>query len=101
MALEEAAQESRYEPVRRTIALRLALAYLWALGARERSPFDRFWTALGEDAGIWRFDHADRALEEIYADLGLRRDHELAMRIWQKVYARRPKPGETAPRPDG
>jgi hypothetical protein len=82
LALEEVLQELRYRPVRRSLALRFALAYLWACGSGDRTPFDEFWRALADER-MWRFSSGDRALIGIYAALGVPRDDELMMRLWR------------------
>jgi hypothetical protein len=86
LALEEAVQETRYGQVRRTIALRFALSYLWASGTADRRCFDQFWSALQEDH-MWRFSAADQALSSIYKQIGLERSHEVGMAMWTRVHA--------------
>lgn len=86
LALEEATQEARYRPVR-SLALRFALAYLWARRPVDRTPFDRFWKAIGEQEPTWRFRHADTALAEIYLILDLERDHGVGMKLWGRMAA--------------
>jgi hypothetical protein len=54
LALEEALQELRYRPIRRSMALRFAMAYLWASSGRDRAPFHEYWRALADER-IWRF----------------------------------------------
>jgi len=93
LALEEATHECRYGPVRKTFGLRLALGYLWSSCSGDRAPFDAFWRSLEEEGEMWRFDHADRALDDIHGALGITRDRDLSMRIWMKVYDRRDPPG--------
>lgn len=83
LALEEALQETRYRPVRRSMALRFALAYLWAFRPADRRPFDDYWKALAEQT-MWRFSSTDQALSGIYRALGVVRDDELAMRLWRQ-----------------
>jgi hypothetical protein len=73
LALEEALQELRYRPVRRSIALRFALAYLWASSGGDRGPFEDYWRAAADER-MWRFSTADRALIGIYAAVGVQRD---------------------------
>lgn len=87
LALEEAAQECRYGQVQRTFAIRFALAYLWSLAPSSREPFDEFWKALAETT-MWRFGSADRALSGIYQQLGIQRNDELAMSLWQRANER-------------
>lgn len=83
LALEEALQETRYRPVRRSMALRFTLAYLWACRPADRRPFDDYWSALAEQ-NMWRFSSADQALLRIYQALGLSRDEGLCMRLWKQ-----------------
>jgi hypothetical protein len=92
LALEEALQELRYRPIRRSMALRFTLAYLWAYSGGERSPFDEFWRALGDER-MWRFSSGDRALVGIYAVLGVTRDDELMMRLWRARHEEEQEPG--------
>ena len=87
LALEEVVQEARYRPVRRSLALRLALAYLWSLGSGDRKPFDALWRNIAAEDGAWRFSASDNALSAIYRDLGLMRDHDLSMRMWHRAAA--------------
>ena len=82
LALEEVVQEARWRAPRRSFAVRFALAFLWSLGGGEREPFVDFWKALARD-DMWRFSTADEALGRIYRTLGLARDGEVAMRMWQ------------------
>ncbi|HEX8641234.1 MAG TPA: hypothetical protein VF704_08760 [Allosphingosinicella sp.] len=85
LALEEAVVEARYRRARRSYALRFALAYLWAYsGARDRRPFDALWRALRQEKTPWSFGVADGCLLAIYRTLGLSREGEAAMRLWQK-----------------
>lgn len=82
LALEEAVQECRYRKVRRSFAIRFALAYLWSLKPTDREPFESLWEALQEDS-MWRFSGADRALFAIYCHLGLTRCDDLTMKMWR------------------
>jgi hypothetical protein len=82
LALEEALQELRYRPIRRSMALRFALAYLWASSGREREPFDDYWRALADER-MSRFSAADRALVGIYAAVEVERDDAVMMRLWE------------------
>src|SRR5687767_9995330 len=86
VALEDAVQECRYRQPRRSFALRFALAYLWATSGADREPFEKFWRALGDPKSPWSFGIADSALVAIYRALGLERDHDLAMRMWQRHF---------------
>lgn len=87
LALEEVVQEARYRPVRRSLALRLALAYLWSLGSGDRAPFDDLWRHLAAEDGSWRFSCSDNALSAIYRELGVQRDPEVSMRMWHRAAA--------------
>jgi hypothetical protein len=82
LALEEALQELRYRPIRRSMALRFALAYLWASSGSARAPFDDYWRALADER-MWRLSAADRALIGIYAAVGVQRDDAVMMRLWE------------------
>jgi hypothetical protein len=82
LALEEALQELRYRPIRRSMALRFALAYLWASSGSDRAPFDDYWRALADER-MWRFSAADRAMIGIYTAVGLKRDDAVMMRLWE------------------
>lgn len=72
----------------RTFAIRFALAYLWSLAPSNRKPFDEFWLTLS-NADMWRFSSADRALSEIYRQIGVERDHEIGMKMWGRCAAAR------------
>jgi hypothetical protein len=89
LALEEAVQEARYGPVRRTMALRFALAYLWAYSGLDRAEFDTLWRALAGE-GMWRFSGADQALSAIYRSLKLKRNHDVGMAMWKRQQEREP-----------
>ena len=92
LALEEAVQECRYGTPRRSFAHRFALAYLWSMSRGDRAPFDALWKALGADKTPWSFSGADTAMLGVYIALGLKRDHEVAHRIWSQLEAeRRPR----------
>lgn len=87
LALEEVNQESRYRPVRRTLVLRFALAYLWAVSRGERDCFDEFWQRIAERGDLHRFGYCDTALSSIYRAVGIEREHELSMRMWKRAEA--------------
>ena len=92
LALEEAVQECRYGTPRRSFAHRFALAYLSSMSRGDRAPFDALWKALGADKTPWSFSGADTAMLGVYIALGLKRDHEVAHRIWSQLEAeRRPR----------
>jgi hypothetical protein len=84
VALEEVVQECRYRRPARSFALRFALAYLWATGAGDRGPFERFWQVLGDAKSPWSFSAADGALLAIYRALGMERDEELVFALWKR-----------------
>jgi hypothetical protein len=88
LALEEAAQECRYDPVPQTFAIRFALAYLWSLAPTSREPFDDFWRTLSANHA-WRFSSASQSLGLIYQQLGSQQDHELGMQLWARCAATR------------
>jgi hypothetical protein len=83
LALEEAVQEARHRPVRRSFALRFALAYLWSCGAGDKGPYRDFWRALAR-ADLWRFSACDQALQDIYRSLGATRSDEVLMELWKR-----------------
>lgn len=85
LALEEAVQECRYRKPPRTMALRFALAFLWAQQPRSRAPYDAFWQSIGA-ADIWRFSSADQAINLIYQAHRLKRDDEVLMELWRRRY---------------
>jgi|GEM_PF-1331880 len=96
LALEEAVIETRYGSARRSIALRFALAYLFASAptdakAVDRGPFDELWKALGRAKTPWSFTMADSALSGLYRAIGVDRDDELAMAMWRRAEAARKK----------
>ena len=70
-ALEEAAREADHGPVRRTKALRFALAYLWSYSAADRGMFDWFWQSLAGEEPIGRTQNVNASLNGIYRALGL------------------------------
>lgn len=88
LALEEAVQELRYDRVRRTYALRFALAYLYDLQPGKREPYDALWAALDSDNTVLRYKQADHALTEICVHLGAVRDEEAMNECWRAAYAR-------------
>lgn len=97
LALEEACHAARYIQPDRTHAVRFALAYLYALGKGDATPFYSFWAELGSDNPAFRFQNADRALERIYERVGIRRDHETTMAMWKLAHEKyATKPGQRA-----
>jgi hypothetical protein len=92
LALEEAVQETRYHVPRRSLALRFALAYLFATGPGagrpfDRRPFDELWRALFAEKSPWSFSMADTALSGVYRAIGAKRDEEIAMMLWRRLGA--------------
>lgn len=78
-ALEEALAQAEFAPVRRTWALRLALAYLASLHPRIWSsgePYRDFWRALSLEGRSMRRRSLEQALGIIYAWAEVRRDRE-------------------------
>ena len=71
LALEEAVEQAREEPVRRTLGLRLALAFLASRRECERWPFDQFWQWLAHEERKGRFAHLVGGLNGIYLQLGI------------------------------
>ncbi len=87
LALEEVLQETRYRPVRRTIMIRFALAFLWARAEGGREPFDDFWRQIANPDEMWRFQYAEGALARIHRALGVERDHKLESAMWHRAQA--------------
>lgn len=88
LALEEAVQECRYGPLRRSHAHRFALAYLWSLGRGDRQQFLELWQALASDNDVYRFGKADRALSVICRQLGAVRDDAISFHFWEEAQRR-------------
>ena len=72
-ALEEAAEQSKKQPLVRTKALGFALAYLWAFSGGERWPFVNFWRDIAGENDIGRSQGVNASLNAIYLALGLKR----------------------------
>jgi hypothetical protein len=95
-ALEEALAEAEFGSVRRTWALRLALAYLASLHPRiwsKSEPYRDFWRALSLEPRTARQRGLEQALGTIYSWADTRRDGERVAVIRGRVLA------ETAGRP--
>jgi hypothetical protein len=78
-ALEEAVAEAELGPVRRTWALRLALAYLSSLHPRIWSvgePYRDFWRSLSLDSKSARVPALETALRIIYVRTDAKRNPE-------------------------
>lgn len=89
-ALEEALAEAELGPVRRTWALRLALAYLASLHRRTWSlsePYRDFWRALSVEREASRQHALERALGTIYSWADVKRDPERAAVIRVRTHA--------------
>lgn len=99
LALEDAVQECRYTKPPRTMALRFALAYLWAQKPGSRAPYEAYWQALATE-GMSRFSGADQALSLIYQAHAPERDHGLGMRLWFRRQAQEQKPRREPPQQD-
>lgn len=82
-ALEQAVQECRYGRVRRTYALRFALAYLWSLDGGSRDPYRDLWCTLDGWNGTIRYRDADRALTDIHRRLRMPRDERQSKVAWR------------------
>ena len=91
LALEEAVIETRYAPARRSLALRFALAYLYASAPKDRGPFDELWKALGREKTPWSFTMADSALSGLYRAIGVHRDDAVSESLWSREEAERKK----------
>lgn len=68
-ALAEAVEQTHQGPVKRTLALRFALAFL-ANFADERWPFDNFWRAISGKLDNGRWQGANAALNAIKRAVG-------------------------------
>lgn len=82
LALEEAAGLADKGPVKPTLAVRFALAFLYANGKGGRDPYDTLWTVLSANGdsnpeNIQRTAMAFGALEAIYRDVGRQRTREM------------------------
>lgn len=78
-ALEEVAAEAEHRPMRRTWAVRFALAYLSSLDRmrwRSGEPYREFWRAMAIDGRALRCSGLRSALSTIYAWADVRRDPE-------------------------
>jgi hypothetical protein len=91
-ALEEAAARGHWAPVRRTWALRLALAYLGHRTAHGGAPaawaFELYWRLLEEPNVQDRWGKLNTALNGIYVALGLKRDLALVSHFEQTASRR-------------
>jgi hypothetical protein len=72
-AVEEAAEQARPQPIKRTKALGFALAYLWAYAGGDRAPFTWLWRSLVIENDIARSQNVSAALNGIWRALGLAR----------------------------
>ena len=91
-ALEEALAGAELGPVRRTWALRLALAYLASLHPRIWSasePYRDFWRALSVEPGTIRKRSLEQALGTIYSWADVKRDRERVAVIRERAYSDR------------
>jgi hypothetical protein len=88
-ALEEAAAASHDGPVKRTWALRLALAFLASRprhgSSVPRWPYDQFWQALAHHRQQDRWANVNAALNAIYVTVGQKRDMQRVSRFEQRV----------------
>ena len=73
LALENAMDEARSRPVRRSYGMRLALAYLFSRQDCERWPFDLFWRFLPSEEEKGRVANLSAALNGIYLQIGVRK----------------------------
>ena len=94
LALEEAVQETRHGPARRSLALRFAFAWLYASAPREGQPvdrakFDELWKSLAAAKTPWSFTMADSALSGLYRAIGVPRDDDVAQSLWRRMNAER------------
>lgn len=89
-ALEEALAEAEFGPVRRTWALRLALAYLASLHPRiwsKSEPYRDFWRALSVDGKTARQRGLEQALGTIYSWADVKRDRERVAVIKDRAHS--------------
>src|SRR5437868_3732117 len=88
-ALEEAFAAAREQPVKRTWALRLVLAFLASRTRHgsppERWPFDNYWRALEHPRPNDRSASLNAALNAIYLAVGEKRDVQRASLFEQRV----------------
>jgi hypothetical protein len=87
-ALEEAVAQAEQGPVRRTWALRLALAYLASLHPRiwsSGNPYRDFWRALSIERRAMRLSALEGALRIIYVRTDSKRDDDRASAIREQV----------------
>lgn len=101
-ALEEALAEAELGPIRRTWALRLALAYLASLHPRVWSsgePYRDFWRALSVDGRSVRLRTLEQSLGTIYAWAEAKRDCERCAVIRDRAHAEALERRRYDPRP--
>ena len=87
-ALEEVAAECHHEPVQRSKALALVLAYVASRSRGERWPYDRFWTCIQDPNPKERWSGATAALNAIYLAGGWTRDIATVSRYESAARAR-------------
>lgn len=93
LALEEAVEESLFRPVRRTLALRFAFAYLWTLKPQERSTYDALWADLVTPTNPPRYGSANAALNRIYRFHGVERCHRTGLKMRNRIRDEVERPG--------
>jgi hypothetical protein len=93
-ALEEVAARCQDEPVPRSGALRLVLAYLASLKPCERHSFDAFWRAVAMERPRDRSANVQASLNGIYRQVGRKRETAV-MRRYEAVARKRRMTGET------
>jgi hypothetical protein len=87
-ALEEAVAQAEQGAVRRTWALRLALAYLASLHPRSWSsgnPYRDFWRALSIERRVMRLSALEGALRIIYVRTDSTRDNDRVAAIREQA----------------
>jgi hypothetical protein len=91
-ALEEAFAAARDQPVRRTWALRLVLAFLASRtrhgSSPERWPFDNYWRALAHERPQDRTAMLNASINAIYLAVGEKRDTQRASLFEQREHNR-------------
>jgi hypothetical protein len=92
-ALEEVAAHSHHEPVPRSKALALVLAYLASRQPCRRHAFDSFWRAVDHPRPQERWGCMNAALNGIYGAVGRKRDTAVVSRYESAARERFEKEG--------
>ena len=91
LALEKIARQADSGPLRPSLAVRFALAYLFSISDGDREPFDSFWQALGFGGSdyakqVQRCALVSASLSAIYLQVGRERTPSMMFYL-----ARRPE----------